>query len=92
MSVLCHKVIDKQERKYRLFETRGQDSVEGLKELLLRFEQVRHYHFNPLTAWQKVPNGYEWLFPEPAGQNVEELLASGPRPSHLFQSFIDQPS
>ncbi len=90
LSVQIRRLTDKQGRKYRLFETRSNDFTEGLEELLVRFAKVRHYHFSPLIAWQKVPNGYEWLFPEPAGQNLEDLLASGPLSPNLVESFIDQ--
>ncbi len=61
-TVQIHKLTDNDGRKFLLFETRSNDSTDGLEELFVQFAKVRHYHLSPLIAWQKVPNGYEWLF------------------------------
>jgi serine/threonine protein kinase len=89
-TVQIHKLTDSEGRKFLLFETRSNDSTDGLEELFVQFAKVRHYHVSPLIAWQKVPNGYEWLLAEPAGQNLEELLVSGPLSPSLVESFMDQ--
>lgn len=88
-SVLCHQLTDGQGRQYRLLGTRENSGLDSLGQQLERFAKIRHYHLSPLVAWQPSVDGFEWLFLEPDGENVECLLGQGMMRPKVVERFID---